>query len=138
MYKVRKRNGKVVNFEIGKISAAMKKAFEATEKNFDDDMIDFLAIKVTADFENKIKDGIISVEDIQDSVESVLIKGDYADVFGCYNGWKTWKDKSISREYSKLASEIRETLYNKSPEELFTQAYEFETANTEVENVRGL
>ena len=80
MYKVRKRNGKVVNFEISKISNAMKKAFEATERKYDDDMIDFLAIKVTSDFENKIKDDIINVEDIQDSVESVLIKGDYVDV----------------------------------------------------------
>ena len=93
MYKVRKRNGKVVNFEIGKISAAMKKAFEATEKNFDDDMIDFLAIKVTADFENKIKDGIISVEDIQDSVESVLIKGDYVDVAKAYILYRALHEK---------------------------------------------
>ena len=32
MYKVRKRNGKVVNFEITKISNAMKKAFEASRR----------------------------------------------------------------------------------------------------------
>ena len=84
MYKVRKRNGKLVNFEINKISNAMKKAFEASERKYDDDMIDFLAIKVTSDFESKIKDNIISVEDIQDSVESVLIKGDYVDVAKSY------------------------------------------------------
>ena len=84
MYKVRKRNGKLVNFEINKISGAMKKAFDASEKTYDDDVIDFLAIKVTSDFENKVKDNIISVEDIQDSVESVLIKGDYVDVAKAY------------------------------------------------------
>ena len=84
MYKVRKRNGKLVNFEINKISEAMKKAFEASEKTYDNDVIDFLAIKVTSDFENKVKDGVISVEDIQDSVESVLIKGDYVDVAKAY------------------------------------------------------
>ena len=84
MYKVRKRNGQIVKFEISKISEAMKKAFDASEKSYDEDVIDFLAIKVTSDFENKIKDNIISVEDIQDSVESVLIKGDYVDVAKAY------------------------------------------------------
>jgi len=84
MYKVRKRNGNVVDFEISKISAAMKKAFEASEKNMDDNLIDFLAIKVTADFESKVKDNIISVEDIQDSVETVLINGGYVDVAKAY------------------------------------------------------
>ena len=84
MYKVRKRDGKVVDFEMKKISEAMKKAFDASEKNYDEDMIDFLAIKVTSDFESKIKDDVIDVEDIQDSVENVLIKGDYADVAKAY------------------------------------------------------
>ncbi len=84
MYKVRKRNGQIVKFEINKISEAMKKAFDASDKSYDEDVIDFLALKVTADFENKIKDDIISVEDIQDSVESVLIKGDYVDVAKAY------------------------------------------------------
>ena len=84
MYKVRKRDGKVVKFEINKIAEAMKKAFDASDKKYDDDMIDFLAIKVTSDFADKIKDDIISVEDIQDSVESVLIKGDYVDVAKAY------------------------------------------------------
>ena len=84
MYKVRKRDGKVVKFEINKIADAMKKAFEASDKKYDDDMIDFLAIKVTSDFADKVKDDVISVEDIQDSVESVLIKGDYVDVAKAY------------------------------------------------------
>ena len=84
MYKVRKRDGKLVKFEMDKISNAMKKAFEASEKEYDDDVIDFLAIKVTSDIENKVKDNVISVEDIQDSVESVLMKGDYVDVAKAY------------------------------------------------------
>jgi len=84
MYKVRKRNGTIVDFEIQKITDAMKKAFEASERSYDDNIVDFLAIKVTSDFENKIKDNIISVEDIQDSVENVLMKGDYVDVAKAY------------------------------------------------------
>ena len=84
MYKVKKRNGKIVDFEIKKISEAMKKAFDASDKKIDDDVVDFLAIKVTSDFESKIKDDVISVEDIQDSVENVLIKGDYTEVAKAY------------------------------------------------------
>lgn len=84
MYKVKKRDGKLVNFEISKISNAIKQAFEASEKKYDNDIVDFLAIKVTSDFESKIKNDVINVEDIQDSVESVLIKGDYVDVAKSY------------------------------------------------------
>ncbi len=84
MYKVRKREGKIVDFEIKKIGEAIKKAFEAVDFNYEEDIIDFLALKVTADFAPKVKDNIISVEDIQDSVERVLIKADYPDVAKAY------------------------------------------------------
>jgi len=84
MYQVIKRDGKVVNFDISKISAAITKAFEAQHSQYNPDIIDLLALKVTADYEKKIKDGKVSVEDIQDSVESVLISADYADVAKCY------------------------------------------------------
>ena len=43
-------------------------------------MIDLLALRVTADFQNKIQDGKVTVEDIQDSVENVLIQAGYSDV----------------------------------------------------------
>ncbi|MBQ4371048.1 MAG: ribonucleoside triphosphate reductase, partial [Firmicutes bacterium] len=84
MYQVLKRDGKVAEFQLDKIAAAITLAFEAQEKQFNPDVIDFLALKVTADFEPKIKDGLISVEDIQDSVESVLIKAGYDDVAKAY------------------------------------------------------
>ncbi len=84
MCKVRKREGKIVPFDIKKISSAMMKAFEAENKKYDEEVIDFLALKVTADFEPKIKDNIINVEDIQDSVEAVLIKADYTEVAKAY------------------------------------------------------
>ena len=74
MYNVIKRDGKVVDFDISKISAAVTLAFNACHKQYNPDIIDFLALKVTADFEPKINDGTISVEHIQDSVETVLIK----------------------------------------------------------------
>ncbi len=84
MYTVIKRDGKIVEFDITKISGAISLAFEAQERNYTPNIIDFLALKVTADFEPKIKDGHISVEDIQDSVESVLIQAGYDDVAKAY------------------------------------------------------
>ncbi len=84
MYKVRKRNGKIVGFDIQKISDAIIKAFEAEEKKYDKNVIDFLALKVTADFEEKIVDNIIDVESIQDSVEHVLSASGYTDVAKAY------------------------------------------------------
>ncbi len=80
MYHVLKRDGKVVDFDLSRISTAIKMAFEAVEKQYHPSIIDFLALKVTAEFEPKIKDGVIAVEDIQDSVEGVLIKAGYDDV----------------------------------------------------------
>jgi len=84
MYQVLKRDGKVVDFNLSKINDAIKMAFEAQEKQYHPSVIDFLALKVTADFEPKIKEGLIAVEDVQDSVESVLVQAGYADVAKAY------------------------------------------------------
>ena len=84
MYTVLKRDGRIINFDIQKITGAIKLAFDAQERNYNQDIIDFLALKVTADFEPKIKDHSISVEDIQDSVEKVLIQAGYDDVAKAY------------------------------------------------------
>ena len=75
MYQVMKRDGQIAKFDLSKICVAIEKAFHAQEKDYNQDIIDLLALKVTADFEPKIKDGLIQVEDIQDSVESILIQG---------------------------------------------------------------
>ena len=93
MYNVIKRDGKVVDFDIKKISNAIVLAFNACEKQYNQDVIDFLALKVTADFESKIKDGKIAVEDIQDSVESVLIKGGYDSVAKAYILYRKQREK---------------------------------------------
>jgi len=84
MYNVKKRNGKVVKFELVRIADAIKLAFDALEKQYNQDIIDFLALKVTAAFESKIKNDVIAVEDIQDSVENVLIQAGYSDVAKAY------------------------------------------------------
>ena len=68
MYAVVKRDGNITKFELEKISTAIKKSFISQEREYNDDIIDFIALKVTSNFEPKIKDNKISVEDIQDSV----------------------------------------------------------------------
>ena len=93
MYKTRKRDNKIVDFDLSKISHAITQAFEACDRDYNPDTIDFLALKVTADFEPKIKDGLIAVEDIQDSVEAVLIKADYADVAKAYILYRRQREK---------------------------------------------
>ena len=77
MYNVVKRDGQIVSFDINKIAEAIKKAFDATNTEYTESVIDFLALKVTADFLPKIHDGLVTVEDIQDSVEAVLARGGY-------------------------------------------------------------
>ena len=93
MYRVTKRDGAMVDFNLSKISAAMTKAFDACKRQYTPDIIDFLALKVTADFEPKIKDETISVESIQDSVESVLIKAGYDDVAKAYILYRKQREK---------------------------------------------
>ncbi len=93
MYQVTKRNGQTAAFDIAKISGAIKKAFDAVERHYTDNVIDFLALKVTADFNEKISNGLISVEDIQDSVESVLSQAGYADVAKAYILYRKQREK---------------------------------------------
>ena len=93
MYTVLKRDGKIVDFNLNKISEAITMAFEAQEKDFNQNIIDFLALKVTADFEPKIKEHRIAVEDIQDSVESVLVQAGYADVAKAYILYRRQREK---------------------------------------------
>ena len=93
MYQVIKRDGKTVNFNLSKISNAITQAFDACDKQYNADIIDFLALKVTSEFEPKIEDGKIAVEAIQDSVESVLIKGGYDDVAKAYILYRKQREK---------------------------------------------
>ena len=93
MYQVIKRNDSVVDFDLSKINVAIKKAFDALDAPYSEDVIDFLALKVTADFSTKIQDGKIAVEDIQDSVETVLIKAGYGDVAKAYILYRRQREK---------------------------------------------
>ena len=107
MYQVVKRNGTVVPCDISKIRKAIQKAFDALGKQYTPDIIDLLALRVTADYAPKIKEEKIGVEAIQDSVESVLIQAGYADVAKCYILYRKQHEKirnikSTILDYKKL------------------------------------
>ena len=72
MFQVVKRDGEETEFAIARISDAIIKAFNATDAAFTNDVVDLLSLRVTADFQGKVKDGRIAVEDIQDSVERIF------------------------------------------------------------------
>ncbi|MBR6707236.1 MAG: ribonucleoside triphosphate reductase, partial [Clostridia bacterium] len=93
MYRVTKRDGKVAEFDIRKISSAIQKAFDALNKQSHPTVIDMLSLRVASDFEPKIQDGQISVEEIQDSVEKVLSEGGYADVAKAYILYRKQREK---------------------------------------------
>lgn len=93
MFQVLKRDGEIADFEMKKITDAIKKAFAAKDKQYSQDMMDLLGLHVTADFQKKIKDGKIAVEDIQDSVENVLIQAGYSDVAKAYILYRKQREK---------------------------------------------
>ena len=93
MFQVVKRDGEMDEFRIGKITAAIHKAFDAKEKNYSEEMIDLLGLRVTSDFQKKIVDNKITVEEIQDSVENVLIQAGYADVAKAYILYRKQREK---------------------------------------------
>ena len=84
MIQVIKRDGEIADFNLGKITEAIKKAFKATKKDYNNEILELLSLRVTADFQNKMKDGRISVEQIQDSAEHVLEETGYTDVAKAY------------------------------------------------------
>ena len=93
MIQVIKRDGEIADFNLGKITEAIKKAFKATKKDYNNEILELLSLRVTADFQNKMKDGKISVEQIQDSAEHVL---DYKDVVNSYVKVEDWRVKENS------------------------------------------
>ena len=93
MINVLKRDGEVAEFNLQKIGDAISKAFTATQNIFNEDIINLLALRVTSDFQSKVKDGTISVEDIQDSVEHVLEQSGYTDVAKAYILYRKNREK---------------------------------------------
>ena len=109
MISVVKRDGEVVDFNLAKISDAISKAFTATQKSYNEEIISLLSLRVTSDFQEKIKGDTISVEDIQDSVEQVLTQTGYTDVAKAYilyrkNREKIRNMKSTFLDYKEIVN----------------------------------
>lgn len=115
MYRVRKRDGKIVDFHLDKIAKAVSKAFDACEREYNDDIINMIALRVTSDFEPKVKDGLIDVEQIQDSAEKVLSESGYADVSKAYILYRKQRENirninATSLDYKKLVDSYLKAL----------------------------
>ncbi|MDR7811316.1 ribonucleoside triphosphate reductase [Lacrimispora sp.] len=93
MLMVMKRDGAEADFDLSKVKEAMKKAFAATEKYYTDSIVELLALRVASDFKDKMKEGLIAVEDIQDSVEKVLEETGYTDVAKAYILYRKQREK---------------------------------------------
>lgn len=93
MIQVIKRDGERAEFRLVKITEAIKKAFKATGKMFNNEILELLSLRVTADFQGKMKDEEISVEEIQDSVEHVLEQTGYTDVAKAYILYRKQREK---------------------------------------------
>ncbi len=110
MYQVIKRDGHVAEFSLNRISSAIMKAFDATHIPYAPDVIDLLSLQVTADYADKIRDGRIDVETIQDSVEAVLQRAGYAEVAKAYILYRKNREKlrnmsSTILDYKKLVDD---------------------------------
>ena len=88
MLTVTKRDGTKVPFDLGKIEAALEKAFMAEHQEITHDVLELLSLRVTADFNKKIKNDSVGVEDIQDSVEIVLVQAGYIEVARSYMDYR--------------------------------------------------
>ncbi len=109
MIRVVKRDGEVTGFDLKKISSAISKAFNATNKMYNEDIINLLVLRVTSDFQDRVKEDQISVEDIQDSVEHVLEQTGYTDVAKAYilyrkNREKIRNMKSTILDYKEIVN----------------------------------
>ena len=93
VFQVIKREGEVTDFTLTKISDAIMKAFNATDVQYNNDVVDLLALRVTADFQGKVKDDGIHVEDIQDSVEKVLEQAGYTEAAKAFILYRKQREK---------------------------------------------
>ncbi len=102
MFCVIKRDGERADFTLNKINDAIMKAFNAVDIQYNNDIIDLLALRVTADFQDKVFDGSISVEQIQDSVEKVLEQAGYTEVAKAYILYRKQREKMRSMKSTIL------------------------------------
>lgn len=108
MLSVRKRNGSIVEFDLDKIINAMKKAFDATNSHYNEDILERVALRVVADFQPKVKDNLVDIEDVQDSVERTLENLGFAEAAKAYILYRKHREKL--RELNSSVLNFSETV----------------------------
>ncbi|HPV21756.1 MAG TPA: anaerobic ribonucleoside-triphosphate reductase, partial [bacterium] len=93
MFSLKKRDGSLVTFDLVRIKEAIKKAFDATEMIYNEDILDILSLRVTANFQSRIKDDVIMLEDVQDCVEKTLEQTGYTEVAKAYILYRKQREK---------------------------------------------
>lgn len=107
LYKVQKRNGSIVDFELGKIEQAIAKAAEVVGQS-DPVVPQTLVKEVEVELEEKYGDQIPTVEQIQDVVEDVLIRFDYAEMAKAYILYR--EKRREAREDKNVVVEVQKTV----------------------------
>lgn len=93
MFRVIKKDGSEVELNLEKISGAIVKAFDATQVQYNQAIVDLLTLRVTADMQGKVKEGKVQVEEIQDSVEKVLEQAGYAEAAKAFILYRKQREK---------------------------------------------
>lgn len=110
MLNIKKRDGSITPFNLEKIKDAIEKAFIAVGKPYTADILDLLALRVTSAFNDKVQGDVVSVEDIQDAVEVVLIQTGYVEIAKAYILYRKQHEKI--REMSSTALDYKNTVNN--------------------------
>ena len=110
MLSIRKRDGSLQEFELGKIQKAIEKAFMAEHKFYNDDIINMLSLRATATMNSKIRNDVVDIEDVQDSVEVALIQAGYVDVARSYMLYR--KARANLREQKATDLDYKKTVDN--------------------------
>ena len=116
MIKVQKRNGTLVPYEVDKIKNAISKAFKSCDYQVEEKVIDDIVAEI------EIFDGI-SVEEIQDQIEEILMDYDYPSVAKAYILYRNKhaeirayakKKKEFIQKYSKSVNTANATIDDNS------------------------
>ena len=110
MLSIRKRDGSLQEFNLEKVSKAIEKAFMADHKFYNDDIINMLSLRVTAQMNGKINNEVIDIEDVQDAVEVTLIQAGYVDVARNYILYR--KARANLREQKQTDLDYKKTVDN--------------------------
>lgn len=107
LYKVQKRNGVIVDFDLEKIRIALQKAANSVGNN-DVATSQVLTTEVLKMLEDKFIDAIPTVEEIQDVVETVLINYDYPQIAKAYILYR--EKRSQARQTKDVVVNVEKTI----------------------------